>query len=241
MIGNRHRQRASPVAVQVIGHVAVCVCLLMTCLLDGVCAADLDFPQRHLQATPAPGAKTVEFAFPFTNQGTSPVTITDIQVGCNCVVAQLEQKTFAPEERGVIPVTYTIGSAFGVQQKAIQVISTDQDHPVIVLVVEVKLPEGPTITPKFLHWVQHAPADSKSVEISIPADATWNIVGVYDNKDHFTVALVPGEKESRKMTLLVTPQQTGRPATGVIVLETDGGMVFHVFAQVRPAAQEQAP
>src|SRR5688572_5471579 len=97
--------RVRPARLGMIWQAGMLACLLTACLSDGLIAADLDFPQRHLQATPAPGAKTVEFAFPFTNQGTAPVTITDIQVGCNCVAAQLEKKTFAPGERGVIPVT----------------------------------------------------------------------------------------------------------------------------------------
>lgn len=227
-----------------IRRAALWACLLATCLPGGSLAADLDFPQRHLQATPAPGAKTVEFTFPFTNQGTAPITITDIQVGCNCVAAHLEQKTFAPGERGAIPVTYTIAGAFGVQQKAIRVISTDQDHPVIALVVEVRLPEGPTITPRFLHWSHQAPLTAQTVEISVPADATWKIIRAYDKKEKFTTVFAPSAQPG-KMVLTVTPLQTERAVTGIITLETDTGLVFSLFAQVRPvpvgAGPGQAP
>jgi hypothetical protein len=199
-------------------------------------ASDLDFPVRHLAATPKPGDRAMDFSFAFTNRGVGPVTITDIRTGCGCLVAPLEKRTFAPGESGTIPVTFTIGSAFGLQQKTIHVSTTDPDHRVIALTIEVKLPDGPVITPRFLGWDQDGPAETKSSELVIPADATWRIVRAYDSKGHFTVSLVPSPDDPRKATVLVTPQQTARPATGAIVIATDTGAAFHIYAQVKPGA-----
>jgi hypothetical protein len=211
---------------------AMAAAVMWCAALASASGASLEFPLRHLAATAKAGEKTIDFSFAFTNRGREAVTIREIHSGCSCTVVEPAKKTFAPGESGTIPVTYTIGSAFGRQQKTIRLFTTDQDEPVIGLVIEIDLPEGPVIEPKFLRWDQHAVAGPRSIQVRIPAGSPWKIIAVHETRGHFTVEWKAAE--GGRYEIVVTPLQTDRPATGVITMQTDSETVFHAFAQVRP-------
>jgi hypothetical protein len=216
-------------------RVAVSSCIALV----AASAASLDFPVRRLTATPEAGAKTVEFSFPFANRGRRPVTIKEIHSSCSCAVAQGGKKTMAPGEEGAIPVTFTIGHAFGHQLKTVSVITDDHDEPLIRLVIEVELPEGPAIEPKVVRWNHLAEPLPQAIEVRIPAGSPWRITKIHDAQRHFTVTWEAAR--DGRYQLLVTPVQTAHPANGVISMETDSGVVFQAFAQVLLEPPSPAP
>jgi hypothetical protein len=86
--------------------VTICI-LLLLCPCQAL--AQVQWPQRSIEIRPKPDEAQVVAAFPFTNAGSEPVTITSLRTSCDCTTASLAKHTYAPGEGGSITATFTVG------------------------------------------------------------------------------------------------------------------------------------
>jgi hypothetical protein len=80
----------------------------------------------------------VEVSYSFTNTGSDPIVITDVQTSCGCTAAKHSEEPVKPGESSKITVTYNAKNQ-GVFQKTITVkTSTDANPTLLTLSGEVK-------------------------------------------------------------------------------------------------------
>ncbi|QNL49523.1 DUF1573 domain-containing protein [Olivibacter sp. SDN3] len=65
----------------------------------------------------------VTHTFEFTNEGKSPLIISDVQAGCGCTTPKFDKKPIKPGENGSIEVGFNSAGQKGVQHKIITVYS----------------------------------------------------------------------------------------------------------------------
>lgn len=204
-------------------------------------AADLDFEQRRLTATPTAETKEIPFSFVFTNRSERTITITEVKPACGCTVATLAEKIYKPGESGKIPVVFTISpTMFGVQRKQLHVVTDNPPEQDITLSIEVTLPEGPALDRRMLVWKQDEALSTQLVTITIPSYLSWTVTSAADRQQFFTAQVQPTD-DPKNITIAVTPHQTQRPCVGQIVITFDGGQMMNIFAQIKKTPPAPRP
>jgi hypothetical protein len=74
----------------------------------------------------------VSHVFEFTNTGSEPLIITEVQTSCGCTVADYSREPIAPGAKGFINSTYNAAKA-GVFSKTITVKSNAEESPVLTM------------------------------------------------------------------------------------------------------------
>ena len=112
------------------------------------------------------GDKEVVAPFNFTNTGTTPVTIRDIHPSCECTVAELAQRTYAPGESGTIKAIFTVGARTGRQDKVISVTTDDPSAPTITLNLRIDIEELLALSTRMLRWKIGSAPEEQAIELS---------------------------------------------------------------------------
>src|SRR6476620_9827676 len=99
-----------------------------------------------------PTDKIIEAKFRFTNVGTTPLKITDLQTSCGCTTAYLEKREYAPGESGEIEARFKFNGRLGQQEEWI-VVKTDWVPPQqTILRLGVSFPEAISVRPELVVW-----------------------------------------------------------------------------------------
>jgi Protein of unknown function (DUF1573) len=84
----------------------------------------------------------VEQAFAFTNTGTSPLIITNIEVTCGCTTPRgWPRDPIAPGEKGEILIAFNSAGKYGKQNKVVTVISNAANPEVVQLIFSANVLE----------------------------------------------------------------------------------------------------
>jgi hypothetical protein len=102
------------------------IVLVLSFCLTSFASADLHFTAPVVDLGDIRASVPLTHAFSFTNTGTDTVSVNELQPGCGCLRPHLEQRQFAPGERGLIPLEiHTLGQAAGPHRWYLTVIYTD--------------------------------------------------------------------------------------------------------------------
>jgi hypothetical protein len=174
----------------------------------------LHFENTTLTFHPLVTDTEVVALFPFTSAAAGPVTIGDVAATCGCTTTRLEKRTYAPEEKGAIGVTFSVGDRTGIQNKTIKV-SILGVEGTITLTLVVHLPEGPIFSRRFIDWnVDDAPGE-KSVLITIPEGSAYEVRGVETKDPRIEVACVAGV-DPRRQRVNIRVSDTTKPFSGTV-------------------------
>jgi Protein of unknown function (DUF1573) len=175
-------------------------------------------PEQTLTAKPLD--KVISTKFRFTNAGTSPVKITDLQPSCGCTTASLQKKEYAPGESGEIEAKFKFDGRVGHQEKWI-VVTTDWVPPQrIILRFTVSIPESITIQPQLVLWRVGDQLKPKTVRIAIPDEVPGRVVSV--QADNAAVKLELHEiRPGKELEVEVTPTTTSQPESATLLIRTD--------------------
>ena len=78
------------------------------------------------------GVQTTEFSF--TNQGTVPLVLNNVQASCGCTTPEWTRQPVAPGQKGMIKVSYDPRNRPGSFNKSVTV-QSNADNPVVVLTI----------------------------------------------------------------------------------------------------------
>jgi Protein of unknown function (DUF1573) len=175
-------------------------------------------PEQTLTAKPLD--KVISTKFRFTNVGTSPVKITDLQPSCGCTTALLQKKDYAPGESGEIEAKFKFDGRVGHQEKWI-VVTTDWVPPQpTILRFTVGIPESITIQPQLVLWRVGDQLKPKTVRIAIPDEVPGKVVSV--QADNAAVKLELHEiRPGKELEVKVTPTTTSQPESATLLIRTD--------------------
>ncbi|AOS46293.1 hypothetical protein Verru16b_03394 [Lacunisphaera limnophila] len=204
-------------------------------LLAAVTAPALEWPATHLTLRSVPLQKTADTGFDFKNTSDRPVTITSVDVSCDCTEVTPSAKVIAPGATGRLHVRFTLGDRLGVYRRSI-IVSTDEGTPPVALTVELDVPEVATLTPRSLEWPLHSAATEQTVDITVIPGIELTISHVQATSDAYTHRLET-VTAGRAYRLHLTPRSTAEVANAAFRLHATAGtgeeLIFSAYANVR--------
>lgn len=103
-------------------------------------SAGLEWERTSIEVAAQPGQKVVHVAFPFRNAGDKVVTITSVETSCRCTSADTAKKSYAPGEKDVVSVDFTVGGQMGVVDKSVTVSTDGPELNPFILSLRVSIP-----------------------------------------------------------------------------------------------------
>ena len=101
-------------------------------------AALVAFEQNRAIAEYASGDEQPRiFEYKFMNKGKSPLVISRLVSTCSCAKAECDKRVLAPQERGVVRLTYEPEGRIGTNIRRVFVYTDDNAQPSAVLRLEV--------------------------------------------------------------------------------------------------------
>ncbi len=214
-----------------------CACTIPAC-------AQLRWEAREMEFHPTVADTNVVGRYVFRNMGDYPVQIDSVRTSCGCTTASLPKKLYAPAESGEITVTFDIGQRLGDQHKEIMVMTNDPRESMVLLKMNIHIPEVLLFNPAFVFWNQDEAAESKMINIQIGIATNVHVIAVESNNEKLKPELmevVPG----REYQIRVKPENTSEPVMATLVLRTDfpseKPRSYNAFAAVRGATIQPTP
>ena len=135
------------------------------------------------------GGQELNHIFTFTNTGTDPVQITDIQSSCYCTTAFLNDKNIAPGQSGQIEVTLKVPSKNEKVKERVQLHTDSPVQPTLQfsITANARLPVEPIPERIVLGSFSPETFKSKTFILRQILDPPVQILSVTTDSDHFTV------------------------------------------------------
>ncbi len=184
------------------------LCGLFACAAPGGFA--LEWKTQTLTFTTVPFQITQEAVFPFTNTGSKPVTILEVESNCDCLDAAADRQVYAPGESGVIKSSFTVGDRLGLFERRIKIVTDENPEPVRLL-VRIEVPELVTLTPRSVAWKLHEAAEEKAVELEVIPGVKVEFTRVQPTSGDFDARLETIEA-GRRYRVYLKPPATTQPA-----------------------------
>ena len=213
----------------------ICASVLLTAAMTSQLIAGLKWDAVTLEHVAKVGDDSLQLAFAFSNPDARPVTIVDVKPSCGCTATVLDQRTYAPGEKGVLTVLLDAKGLAGLQEKTIEVFADDSKQPT-TLTLRVTIPPWWKFRRNYGggRWAR-PPSRGKPI-VSLNRGGNFKITSVKTDGLAMEVTLQPTAEQDRfwlvaKPALIATAVQ----ATVTLSLALDGAAPreFVVFAQVR--------
>lgn len=192
-------------------------CRFPAAFLIGVCALTsqaLEWKTHTLTVATAPFQKTQDVVFEFTNTGSKPVALVDLQTNCDCLDVSADQQTYAPGAGGILKARFTVGDRSGLYERLILVVTDESPTPVRLL-VRIEVPEAATISPGSVSWRLNETTIEKSVDLATAPGLEINFADAQATNEAFGTRLETVEP-GRRYRLHLTPRSTAAPASAAI-------------------------
>jgi hypothetical protein len=102
-------------------------------------SAGLQWERESVEVTAQPDARVVHVDFPFRNTGDTVVTIVSVETSCRCTSADTAKKSYAPGEKDVVGVDFTVGAQSGVVEKSVTVTTDGPELRPVVLSLRITI------------------------------------------------------------------------------------------------------
>lgn len=204
------------------------LCLVLPCLA-------LEWKAQTLHFTTAPFQTTQEALFHFTNNSAKPVTIISVESNCDCLVASVDKRVYAPGANGFIRSSFTIGDRLGLYERRLKVVTDESPEPVRLL-VRIEVPELVTLTPRTVDWKINEPVKEKFAALEVIAGLKINFTHVQPSGHDFSARLETVEP-GRRYRLYLKPPDTAQPANVAFRVqgqaESKQSVIVSVYGNVR--------
>lgn len=212
--------------------------LLLVVLLTPVFGrAALTWEKKQAELAAKPGDQELVALFPFKNTGSTTVIIRNLETSCECTVAELTQRSYAPGEAGTIRAVFTVGDRMGLQNRTVTVTMDDPYAPIAVLTLRVDIPERLSYSTRMLHWSVGGSSEEKSVDVSAVGDRRIAALVPQEPVPALLTTRIEVVESGRSYRLFIRPTRLDGPATipvGFTVRFADGEQnSFQVYALIR--------
>lgn len=191
---------------------------LLLLLLASPAPAQLAWESTRLEFHSSPEEKQVVSGFRFQNKGPAPVTIKSVKTGCGCLDADVEKKTYAPGESGVVRAVFTFGNRKGGYHKIVTVTLEDGTQQELHFIQYIEDPL--TLSTSLLLWRQGQPAAAQEVVLTASAGKKVRVTGATCSNPRFAARLEQIE-EGTRYRVIVQPTDTSQRESADLVIQTD--------------------
>jgi hypothetical protein len=189
-------------------------------------AAALEWKSQILSFNTAPFQTTQEAVFHFTNTGSKPVKILEVESNCDCLDAAADRQVYAPGASGVIKTTFHVGDRLGLYERTIKVLTDENPEP-IRLLMKIEVPELVTLTPRSVAWKLNEAASEKSIDLEVIAGLKIDFTRVQPTSGDFAARLETLEA-GRRYRIHLKPPETTQPANAA----------FRIFGRAAGSGQD---
>lgn len=182
----------------------------------------LEWKKTVIDHKAKPEDEEVTALFHFANTGDTPVEILGIKTSCGCTVAEQDKKIYLPGEMGTIKVKFTFEGRTGEQSKNVRITTNDPQSPLVLLTLNVDIPEFLSIEPQLLFWTRDEVPVFKSTIISVLSKTPVYINKIESENENFDYELTKLE-DGRRYRIRVTPKDTKVESAGKLTLVTNVG------------------
>ena len=201
---------------------------------------ELTWAQKTADLAADAGTEVLEARFKFTNTGSTPVDIRQVESSCGCTTAELTQRHYEPSASGEIVARYTVGGHMGLQKKTLAVSSSDRpDTTTLTLVVHI--PEIAHLEPAFVTWAHGETNKPKLITLEMLQNIALKDITVQSSNSEITAELRP-LVAARRYQLVVTPSQTSQFLHAILTIQCQFGdrvQMFRTYATVQPPLSRQ--
>ena len=200
---------------------------------------ELAWAQKTIDLSASAGTEVLEAHFKFTNTGSSPVDIRQVESSCGCTTTELTERHYEPGARGEIVARYTVSGHMGLQRKTVAVSSSDRPD-VTTLTLVVRVPEVARLQPAFVTWAHDEPAKPKIITMEMLQDVAPRDITVQSSNSEMAAELQP--VAGPKYHLVITPVRTSQFLHAVLTIRCrfgDKEQTFRSYATVQPPLSHQ--
>lgn len=190
----------------------------------------LHFESKQLSFDVSAKAAEVNATYKFKNIGNKPINIIEVKTSCGCTTAQLLKRSYAPQEAGEIPIVFLVGERTGSILQKITVITDEAIKRETQLTLNVVIPDGPIISPRFLDWKLYDSNTPREVNVIFPPESAYTFKDVVCSNPHIKLTSFV-KVSANHISFMVSPVDTTVKFSGDVNIITEQ-KIFRVYAQV---------
>ena len=182
-------------------------------------APQLQMPHFDQYVTFGGIGQKVDYHFPLTNTGKTPLLIQIASTSCGCTAAVLmgsdpKKATLAPSEKSEVVISYQVQSQAPIQQMA-TLKTNDPRHPVVYLSVRGQLPPQLTLSPPALYVAQNFGEEPNKTFKVIGPKGT-QVKRVWSDLPYLSFSVGQKEEEGERVKWPVSVQGFAQAPLGVL-------------------------
>jgi uncharacterized protein DUF1573 len=198
-------------------------------------AGALDWKSTAITVTTAPFQTEQDVIFEFTNRGSKPVTIREVETSCACLLAVPDQKIYAPGASGKVTAKFTVGDRGGTYERTVVVLTDEPDSP-SRLTLTIEVPSVASAIPRSVSWHMNEEPLEKYVELSVSRGLDIDFARAEPTSDVFAVR-IENIEAGKRYRLHIRPLTTATLASAAIRLfgadKSGHEVVLSAYAGVR--------
>lgn len=141
---------------------------IILCMFMAAVTADarIEWKQKEATLQVHPTQTSADAIFEFTNAGDEPVSFSNIEITCGCLVARPLKPSYAPGEKGQLVVMLNLRNRYGKQHK--KVMANTSDGQKTQLMVSTDIPRAFTMKSPLVNWGKGDDSPEKRVTLRNP-------------------------------------------------------------------------
>lgn len=202
--------------------------------LFGCCTglrAELQWKETTVILEPPAGAHEAVAMFEFKNLGAGLVRIIEVQSGCGCTAAVVDDASVQPGESGQIAARYHSDGKHGRQTVALTVVTDEAPGRSYPLTLEVRLKESASVSPMSQIWRVGEDVTAKVFTVSLAPG--FRFVGAESTSRDFAIEVLPGAEGRAQFQVTPRDLWAKRSAAIKVKVAGEGGAVVESVAIVR--------
>lgn len=140
--------------------------LLCALMVSVTATAGVEWKQKKIKLQVHPTQLKAEAVFPFSNTGSEPLSLSQINVNCGCMSAKRVKKSYAPGEEGSLTIMVNLRNRTGKLRKMVHVKTSDGNEH--ILTVEAEIPKAYEVKSPLIRWARGDTSERKTVRLHNP-------------------------------------------------------------------------
>jgi hypothetical protein len=193
--------------------------LFLSMLMMAVTAgARIEWKQTEVTLPVHPTQISAEAVFEFTNAGDQPVSFSNIEITCGCLVAKPLKSSYAPGEKGQLIIMLNMRNRYGKQHKIVFAHTLDGQRS--ELMVSADIPRAFTLKSPLVNWRKGDDSPEKRVTLRNPNAIPIKLLSVTSSSE-FLPAELKTIREGFEYEVVVLRNPAAVNARAVIRVRTE--------------------
>jgi hypothetical protein len=192
--------------------------LLCVWLIACSVSAQIEWRQKEVTVQVHPIQLKAEAEFHFTNAGSEPISISEVQITCGCMAVRPRKPSYVPGEEGVLTIILDLKERSGLFHKVATVTSSDGET--VELAVTASIPTAYETETKMIKWAEGDRSETKTVRLKNPNSMPIRLLSV-SSSNHLLPAELKPVREGYEYEVIITRMPGAEKARSVLRIATE--------------------